>query len=533
MKSKPILKGFEADYWIIFLVMFLTGFSSLLYEIVLLLVFSTIIGATEISLAIILSSFLLGLAIGGLLGGFISKKNFNHILILIFIEIIIAIFAFSAMFLMKNIALIQSRSFLQFLFIIILVLIPTFSMGMEIPIAVRILSARRKKHPTGFVYFSDTLGGVLGSLFSGLLVIPVLGFHGAMIFGGILNIIAALMGMLLNIKLRLRKLLSILIMIILIISTIFVINSRERFYNLELDFFDTIYNKKDFYYAKTIYSVISPFQSIIIANSPYYGNQLYINGELQVSDYDSLIYHEYLVLPSIAAHPHPKKVLVIGGGDGGALYQILKYNFTKIEHVELDEKVIEVSRSYLKNVHNGSLDNPRVNTITEDGRYYLANNQEKYDIIVIDLPDPLKLELSALYSQEFYQLVYNSLEEDGIMVTQANSPYHYLIAHASIYKTIKSVFPNVKSYTIPISSMSSMGYIIASKNIILENVSNRQKIDGKWYNSNDHEKIFYEPEFLREFLENNSILISTDTNPIIHIYSQPNYYVKGILDIEK
>ncbi|MBI2546292.1 fused MFS/spermidine synthase [Candidatus Woesearchaeota archaeon] len=515
----------------IFLIMFLTGFSSLLYEVVLLLVFSTIIGATETSIAIILSTFLLGLALGGLFGGILSKRKVNHVLILVFIEIVIALFAFTSMPMIKEIALLSSRSFGQFFLILLLVLIPTFLMGVEIPLAVRILTYGSKPaHPTGFVYFSDTFGGVLGSFLSGIIIIPILGFYGAMIFGGVLNIFAAILGIMLFIKSRdLRSYLPLIIILMIFIGAAVMLN-KENFYKQDLNFFNSIYDKKDFYYAETIYSTISPFQSIIIANSPYFGNQLYINGDLQVSDYDSLIYHEFLVLPAFAVHPNPKKILVIGGGDGGALYQILKFNATKIDHVELDKKVIDVSQNYLKNVHKGTLDNQRVNTFIEDGRYFLANNKDKYDIIIIDLPDPKKIELAALYSKEFYQLVHNSLEDDGVMVTQTNSPYHYLFAYASTYNAIRSIFPNAEAYTVQIPSMGNTGYIIASKTTNLKIVKN--KIYSKWYNSDKHEEIFYMPEYLTSFLENNTVPISTDTNPVIHLYSQPVYYAKGILDTE-
>jgi len=518
-------KYFSSNYIIIFLVMFSTGLASLIYEVVLISLVATIIGVTETSTSIVLGSFLLGLAFGALIGGFLSKKKINHLKYLIIIEILIALFGFSFLSVVTKLNLIEISSGFLFWIIVFMLLLPTTLMGLEIPLAVRILESK-KRHATGFVYFSDTLGGVIGALFAGIVFIPILGFKGAMFFGGILNLTTAILATRVNKKFNWKFISLTLIFFIAVVAILF--SSTDHLYNSRLNFLNLLYSKEDSFYTETIFSVISPYQHIIIGKSPYYGNQLYINGKLQISEFDSLKYHEYLVLPAIAAHQNPEKILIIGGGDGGALFQILKYNFSVIDHVDLDKEVIETSRKYLQNVHHGALDDKRVTRHIMDGRKFLRESKiNSYDIIIIDLPDPYKLELSPLYSREFYQLVKRALKSDGVVVTQAISPYYYLEAFSSLQKTIKSVFPNVQPYVVPISSFSSTGYFISSQKDP-RIVRNPNKIKGKWYTT--EEDIFDMPVFLKDFLKKNIFPINTDENPIIHIFMQSKYYAKGVSD---
>lgn len=526
------LEYFSSNYVIIFLTMFSTGLASLLYEVVLLSVVVTLVGATEISAAIVLGSFLLGLAIGALIGGNLAKKELPFVKLLMAIEIAIALFGFFFLGLVVKISAGASLNFI-FWFIIGSLLIPTTLMGMEIPIAVKILERLGSKSATGFVYFSDTFGGVLGALFAGVFFIPVLGFHGAMYLGGFLNLLTFLLATRIGKKRNVLFMASVFIIFILGMGILF--KSKPLSDKLKLNFLDTFYSAgslfAETYYTETAYSVISPFQHILILKSPYYGYQLYLDGKHQISDKDSLAYHEYLVLPAIAAHANPKNALVIGGGDGGALYQLLKFNLTRIDHVDLDKKVVEVSRTYLKNVHRGSLDDKRVNRIIMDGRKYIEQTpDETYDVIIIDLPDPKKLELVPLYTKEFYDQIKRVLRKDGLVATQADSPYYFLEGFTSIYKTMKSSMPQTYPYLFIGSSSGSIGYAISGKTLD-PRIARNEQVYGKWYSTSDNEFLFKFPKFLQNYFNNNSVQISTDENPMVHVYMQNNYYFKGVADV--
>ncbi|MBS3095838.1 hypothetical protein J4480_00190 [Candidatus Woesearchaeota archaeon] len=523
---------FLGNRLIIFLTMFSTGLASLLYEVVLLSIIVTIVGATEISAAIVLASFLLGLAVGALIGGYIVKKDLPFVKILMIIELLIALFGFSFLSIVAKIASAGISVNYIFWIIICSLIVPTTLMGMEIPIAVKILEQLGSKSATGFVYFADTLGGVIGALFSGLLFIPIFGFHGAMYFGGFLNLITFGLATRIGKKRNLIFLAS--IFVVFIVGIGFLFASKPFLDRIKLDFLDSFYSTgslfAETYYTEVVESVISPFQHIVILKSPYYGYQLLLDGQIQISDKESIRYHEYLVLPAMAAHPNPESALVIGGGDGGALYQLLKFNLTRIDHVDLDAQVVEVSRKHLKNVHRGSLDNKRVNRIIMDGRKYLKQMpSETYDIIILDLPDPKKLELVPLYTKEFYDEARRVLTKDGFMATQADSPYYYLEGFTSIYKTMKSSMPQTYPYLFPGSASGSIGYVISGKSLDPK-IARNKKVDGSWYSTSDNDFLFRFPKFLQNYFSNNSVQVSTDENPMVHLYMQSNYYFKGIAD---
>lgn len=525
-------RRFSWNHLIMFLTMFSTGLASLLYEVVLLSVVITLVGATETSAAIVLASFLFGLAVGALIGGYITKMDCPLVRILMGIEILIAMFGFFFLGIITEIASLAVSVNSIFWIITGSLLVPTLLMGMEIPIAVRILERLGSKSATGFVYFSDTLGGVIGALFSGIFFIPILGFHGAMYFGGALNLLTFVLATRIGKKKNFVFFASILA--VFIVGVIFLFASKPVLDKVRINFLDSFYSVNSLFsetfYTETVYSATSPFQHILILKSPYYGYQLLLDGTLQVSEKDSIRYHEYLVLPALAAHPNPKSVLVVGGGDGGALYQLLKFNLTRVDHVDLDREVIEVSKKYLKNVHRGALDDKRVNRVIMDGRRYIKDvPDETYDVVIIDLPEPKRIELVPLYTKEFYDEVKRVLRKDGFAVTQADSPYYFLEGFTSIYKAMKSSIQYTSPYVFPGSVSGSLGFIIGGKSLDPRIVRNKA-VSGVWYSASDNEYIFRFPKFLQNYFDNNSIQISTDENPIVHVYMQSNYYFRGVAD---
>lgn len=520
------------DYFIIFLALFSTGLASLLYEVVLISVVTTIVGATEIAVSIVLASFLLGLAVGALLGGKASRgvKKFRLIRIFGMVELIISLFGFSFLFIITQLVSSGWPSHLLFWVIVGALFIPTTLMGMEIPIAVALLDRLKRKNSTGFVYFADTLGGVVGALFTGLVFIPALGFHGSMFFGAILNMFTFFFIFMIGKK---RRGLSFLL-VALIIILISLFSAQGGLENLKEHFIDSFYAVgsafHDVYYTEPVYSSHSPYQHIVILDNVFYGRQLLLDGAFQVSDKASLVYHEFLVLPAIAAHPTADKVLVLGGGDGGALHQLLKFNFSVIDHVDLDEQVIKAAKKYLPNVHRGALDDERVTRHIMDGRMFLRESSDKkYDLIIIDLPDPSKLALAPLYSQEFYVEVRRVLKDDGLMIMQLNSPYTFLEAFTSAYKTIGSVLPHTHPYLAMGTLYTAQGYIAASKGRDPRIVRNYD-VKGAWYTPTYQDNIFEIPAFFTNYFENSSVQVSTDYNPMIHVYRQNHYYFRGVAD---
>ncbi|MEX0917007.1 MAG: fused MFS/spermidine synthase [Candidatus Paceibacterota bacterium] len=511
---------------LIFLAMLSTGVASLVYEIVLISFVATTVGATEFSSSIVIGSFLLGLALGSFIGGKITKLDISYIRVLASIEVLIALYGFSFFAVVALFGFSYPLSFGFYAFLLVSLLLPTTLMGMEIPLAVRIINKKTAEagSDTGFVYTADTLGGVIGALSTGVFLIPLIGLHGAMYLGGFLNTITAIL--VVSMGRFFSRFWYLMLFIVAVVGILFIFSSASDLRSSNAKFFGFL-----FPHDTLVESVHSPYQHIVITKNTIFGNTLRLNNNIQTTEGDSLSYHEYLVLPAVAAHPNPKTALVIGGGDGGALYQLLSAGIEKITHVDLDEKVIELSKKHLSAVHRGSLDDPRVTRFIDDGRVFLEERtEEKFDIIIVDLPNPNQAALAPLYSQEFYRIAYRHLNPKGVLVTQAGSPYYYLEGHATILKTISSVFRQTFSYSVPIPSMSSEGYVIAGKGLDPRRIENVNPPEGKWYDAQVHQVLFVNPVFLRNFFDSEESSLSTDNDPIIYPFFQPQFFGQGVLD---
>ncbi len=515
----------------LFFALFLCGFSGLLYEVIFLLLANIIIGARAFSTSLVLSLFLLGLSLGALIGGALSRrpKNYSFFFSLsnLGCALLVLLTLLTFNFLYNTLTLLP----LACIGAVVIFLIPILQ-GMNIPIAVRILETSGEKHGTGFVYFANTLGSVFGALLTGVIILPLLGFNGAFILGIALNIIVALI--LLPLKMGKKSALLVLLTI-LVPAPLFFFNSTQDRHKNDFDLVQNIYLKKSQFDSMqpitVLFSEISPYQHILIAQSEKFGKELFLNGDIQVSEYDSEKYHEYLILPAINAQANPKSILIAGEGDGGGVYQALRYNFQRIDQVELDNQVIQVSKKFLPSVNKGALDNPRVNRQIMDAFQFIKKTPPlTYDIVILAFPDPYQLELSSLFSKEFYKATKKILTKNGVVIIQAgdmdaiNFPYAYLEAQACILNTVRSVFPYAYLYRTSIPSWGSNSFIIASINHDPREVINTNALSGKWYTKDKHNKMFQLNKSVENYLNNNSIRVNTLFNPILHFYMQPNYY---------
>ncbi len=179
-----------------------------------------------------------------------------------------------------------------------------------------------------------------------------------------------------------------------------------------------------------------------------FGKCLVLDGYVQSSIVDEHYYHESLVHPVMVAHEEPRSVLIIGGGEGATLREVLKHNTVqRAVMVDIDGELVEIAKRYLKEFHQGAFDDPRAEVVIEDGRKYVLESEEKFDIIILDLVDPFASEIATkLYTREFYSKVLERLNEGGIMVTQAGCSFYYPEEYFSVLKAIKSVFPIVNTY---------------------------------------------------------------------------------------
>ncbi len=277
---------------------------------------------------------------------------------------------------------------------------------------------------------------------------------------------------------------------------------------------------------ETIYSGRSKFQSIDIIDTGSFGICLVLDGKIQSSESDEFIYHEALVHPAMLTHPNPEKVFIVGGGEGATLREVLAHKAVKkAVMVDIDKEVVDVCRRFLPSFHQNSFDDPRVELHFTDARKYLEESSSEFDVIIIDLADPLaKGPARLLYTQEFYQIVQQRLRPDGIMSMQAESAgWDELQNFVTIASTLKSVFSIVCPYQAHIPSFASLwGFISASQSLDLTKLAPEEIDTGisakisknlKSYDGLTHQAMFSIPKHVRHQLATARDII-TDKEPI-------------------
>jgi len=275
-----------------------------------------------------------------------------------------------------------------------------------------------------------------------------------------------------------------------------------------------------------IYSGRSKFQSVDIINTGSFGVCLILDGKIQSSEADEFIYHEALVHPAMLTHPHPESVFIAGGGEGATLREVLAHKTVKTAvMVDIDEEVVKLCRRFLPSWHQNAFDDPRVELHFVDARKYLEESSDKFDVIIIDLADPLEQgPARLLYTREFYQIVKQRLGPTGIMSVQAEpAEWGNLDNFTAILNTLRNVFPITRPYQAHIPSFLSLwGFVVASQSLdpseltpeeIDARISTRISKKLKFYDGLTHQAMFTIPKHIRQQLAASKRII-TDKQPI-------------------
>jgi spermidine synthase len=214
---------------------------------------------------------------------------------------------------------------------------------------------------------------------------------------------------------------------------------------------------------KLLYSGRSPFQKIQVFETSGFGRALMLDGIYQLTEKDEFIYHEMLCHLPLCCHPFPKKVLIVGGGDGGALEEVLKHKVEKVWMAEIDKKVIELSQRYLPTVSRGAFKDRRAKVIIGDGWQFLKNYKKFFDVIILDLSDPVG-PAKNLISQKFYKDVKRALKSKGVISVQSGSLSDQEKLVLLIAKRLRKVFSSVKVHRacVPAYHAGEYAFTIAS-----------------------------------------------------------------------
>ncbi len=263
-----------------------------------------------------------------------------------------------------------------------------------------------------------------------------------------------------------------------------------------------------------LYAGKTTYQRIKIFRNESFGKVLVLDDDIQLSEVDEWVYHEALVHPALFTHPEPSRVAVIGGGDGGALREVLKHRCVKEAYlVDMDREVVELCRRHLPEVHEGSLEDSRVKIVYMEGAEFLKGPPEKFEALILDITEPTSNVAKALYSAPFYELVKRALDEDGIVALQVESIAFFQAEDFSlpaISSILSSVFPIVRPYVVGIPSFGSLwGFAIASKRhdpmgipeaTMAKRVAER-RVTTRYYTPRLHKALFALPKFLADALE--------------------------------
>ncbi len=276
---------------------------------------------------------------------------------------------------------------------------------------------------------------------------------------------------------------------------------------------------------EVIYTGQSRFQKVEILRIGSYGKALVLDGKLQSAEADEFIYHEALVHLPLLTHGDPRRVLIAGGGEGATIREVLRYpNIEKVYMVDLDDEVVKVCMEHLPEWHRGSFDDPRVEVVYADARKFIADSEELFDVIILDLPEPMEAGPAImLYTEEFYESVKQHLTDDGVMVTQATSiSVNNYDAFRIIHNTIGQVFSVVRGYWTSVPSFYiPWGFIFASnqkdpQNLSIQEIKDRlDTIEGemRFYNPRIHHGMLALPEFLKKAVQEET-RVNRDSAPI-------------------
>jgi len=476
---------------------FLVGMCSIIYELLISTASSYFLGNSVKQFSLIIGFYMAFMGVGA----YVSKifKD-NLIYNFVVIELLLGLVgAFSVPLCYGYFLYADYEGYNLFVFFIISII--GILTGLEVPLLTRILEDDYSlKDNISTILTFDYLGALIATILFPFFLLPFVGIYKSSLLFGLLNILVGIATFIFfqkeialpKLKKRIFFLISA-ILISIIVYSIAVSTSFMKRWNDGIFKHQVIYNKQSSYQDITLTKNANEFR-------------LYLNGAIQFSSRDEYRYHESLVHLAMMQHPHPKKILLLGGGEGLAAREILKYDVEKIEIVDIDPAITQLSTEMdlIKKLNGGALESKKVTVINEDAFKFLLEKNETYDVIIGDLPDPNSESIAKLYSNAFYKLVLRNLSPEGLFVTQATSSTLTPNAFWCIDATLASVgFQYRYPYSINVPSFGNWGFILASRNELQLKYNNT--ITTKYLEEEMLEHLFYFPKDVRvgDVLPNN------------------------------
>ncbi len=504
--KKKILTSKESV--ILLLSVFVVGFCTIIYELLIGSVSSYFLGDSIKQFSLVIGLTMTAMGLGTLISRLVKS---NLIYWFILIEILLAVVGG-----LSVPALYFSYMCEPVYYPVMFVLIMLIGglIGLEIPLLTRIMETYYDlRNNISNVLSLDYLGAFVATLAFPFLLLPLMGIFESSIFAGFLNLVVGIMNFYwfkdkITFKRRAKLKVSAVLILLLLIG--FFICSKSLMKYWENNIFDD----------KVIFSKQTKYQKLVMTRNKE-DIRLFIDGNVQFSSVDEHRYHELLIHVPMSLAKHRENILVLGGGDGLAARELLKYKEVKnITVVDLDRDMTDLAKTnrIIKEQNQGSFLNPRVKIINSDAFKYIENSDKIFDIIIIDLPDPNNSSLARLYSREFYKLVKKKLAKQGLVVSQSTSPYFSPEAYWCVNETFKAAgYKYTYPYHVYVPSFGDWGFIMASD--VKYDINNfKLGVETKYLDNETYKKAFV----IEKDIKRNNIKFSTLDKPAIL-----DYYLQG------
>ncbi len=493
--------------------LFATGFSGIVAEYVLATMATYFLGNSVVQWTMILSVMLFSMGLGSRFSKYFSDYLLERFLLAELALSMLVGFSAIAVYTIAGFST-YSGFAIYFLSILIGLLI-----GLEIPLVTRINSEYEDlKVNISSVMENDYYGSLLGGVFFAFWGLPVLGLtHTPFVLGGINFLVALFLYFQLRnlVKPIYRTWLNVLSGIVGVCLIAGAIYASPII----------LFGEQARYKDKVIFQEQSQYQKVVVTQweDEYW---LYINNNQQFSTLDEWLYHEPMVHPVMNLGTSPREILIVGGGDGAIARELLKYpNVQSIELVDLDPVITNLGKEHpiFVEMNDNALSHPKVEIFNDDAFTFIEGRKKFYDLILVDLPDPKTVELSRLYSKEFYFMCHRHLRERGMLITQSGSPYYATKAFKCVGKTLEAAGFNTLPLHNQVVTMGEWGWQVASKHLSAEEMKNRmlqmdfEGIETRWINQ---EAMSLITSFGKDLVEVNEeeIEVNTVHNPVLRAY---------------
>ena len=506
----------RSDSNILKIALFATGCAGIIAEFVLSTLATYLSGNAVFQWTLVMSFMLFAMGVGSRLSRLFQTKLLEWFLVT---ELLLSIACATSAIIAYGLA-----AFIQPINLVIYSqgIIVGMLIGLEIPLVTRINeSYENLRINISNVMEKDYYGSLLGGIIFAFVALPYLGLTYTPIILGCINFLVAT----------------------LVLWRFMALLHHKRFFVISwlvcFCFFICLsilakpiiqFGEQSKYKDKIVFATQTPYQKIVITKWRKY-HWLYLNGQVQFSTYDEEKYHEPLVHPAMKLSVCHKEVLILGGGDGVAVREILKYDDVEnITLIDLDPMMTHLGKTnpILTQINQNSFDTPKIKIIHQDAMTFLEKHDKQFSIIIIDLPDPDSIDLMHVYSLDFYRLIAHHLMRGGVMVTQATSPYFSKKAFLCILKTIEAANLSVLPYHNHVPTMGEWGFVLGMRKTDMKASQLKDRalhlsfndIECKFLDANAMKSMIYFGKGVLDQLH--TVQINTHLQPVLH-----QYYLSG------